>query len=175
MQIKSKSHKQFILKIEGQGQYLQNAKWAWISSVKGFDESKKCRNCLKPRKDVLLGFHKKVKVGEDYPFEADSEQMPINPKINGHNGEVPHYLCIDSTNGKDYLHIGFIYDEGKEAEGKFMGQTIIIKNAKNLDFDFGKDSEIGNKVKEKYADLADDNRLNCRNFWFGAYFYGDRI
>lgn len=180
---KAKSHKQFILKIEGQGEYLQNARWAWISAVKGFDESKKCKNCFKPRKDVLLGFHKKVKIGEDYPFEADSGQMPINPKINGHNGEVPHYLCIDSSNGKDYLHIGFIYDEGnkKGVKGEFMGQTIIIKNARELNFDFRENSEIGNKVREKYADLDNPNTkkeckaTECRNFWFGAYFYGDRI
>ena len=58
--------------------------------------------------------------------------MPINPKIKGHNGEVPHYLCIDSTNGKDYLHIGFIYDEGNEVRGDFMGQTIIIKKTPKI-------------------------------------------
>lgn len=62
-----------------------------------------------------------------------------------------------------------------------MGQTIIIKNAKNLNFDFGKDSEIGNKAREKYADFDNPNTkkeckaTECRNFWFGAYFFGDRI
>lgn len=173
-------NQQFILRIEGQGGYLQNARWAWIRSVKNFKLKEKYKCCYEcfggSSKSEFKAFHTKVKVGVDTPFEfVDNVKVPINPKIKGHNGEVLHYLCIDSTNGKDYLHIGFIYDEGNEVRGDFMGQTIIIKNAKNLNFDFGKNSEIGNKVKEKYADLVDDNRLKCRNFWFGAYFYGDRI
>lgn len=175
------SNQQFILRIEGQGEYLQNAWFAWIRSVRGFNDNKKCKECFKPQKDILLGFHKKVKTSEDYLFKADSARIPINPKINGHNGEVLHYLCIDSTNKKDYLHIGFIYSEGSEVRGDFMGQTIIIKNAKTLNFDFSENSEIGNKVREKYADLDNPNAkkeckaTECRNFWFGAYFYGDRI
>ena len=177
------SNQQFILRIEGQGEYLQNAKWAWIRSVKGFNENKKCKECFKPQKDILLGFHKKVKTSKDYPFDADSTRIPINPKINGHNGEVLHYLCIDGKKPyqNEYLHIGFIYDDGNEVRGDFMGQTIIIKNAKNLNFDFSENSEIGNKVREKYADLDNPNTkkeckaTECRNFWFGAYFYGDRI
>lgn len=100
--------------------------------------------------------------------------MPINPKIKGHNGEVPHYLCIDATKSKDYLHIGFIYDENSEVRGDFMGQTIIIKNARNLNFDFSENSKVGNEVREKYAEKG-SRATECRNFWFGAYFYGDRI
>lgn len=143
MQIKSKSHKQFILKVEGQGKYLQNAKWAWIRSVKDFKLKEKYKCCYEcfgtSSKPEFSAFHTKVKVGVDTPFEfVDDTKMPTNSKINGHNGEVPHYLCIDSTNGKDYLHIGFIYDEGnkKGVKGKFMGQTITIKNARELNFDF---------------------------------------
>lgn len=166
--------KQFILRIEGHSEYLQNAKFAWISAVKGFDENTNCRNCFKPRVDVLSAIYKKVKIGENYPFTADSTQMPINPKIKGHNGEVPHYLCIDATKSNDYLHIGFIYDENSEVRGDFMGQTIIIKNARNLNFDFSENSKIGNKVREKYAEKG-SRATECRNFWFGAYFYGDRI
>lgn len=143
--------KQFILRIEGNGECLQGAHWAWISSVKGFDERKKCQAYFKGRK-VLQGFDMKAKVGEDLALEADSAQMPINPKIRAHKGEVPHYLCIDSS-GKDYLHLGFIYAEGSEICGDFLGQKIIIKNAKNLDFDFSENSAIGNAVREKYADL----------------------
>lgn len=172
----------FSLRIKGQGEYLQNAQWAWIHSVRGFNEKAKCQECFKNKgKLVLSAFHKKVKIDIDYPFNADNTKVPINPKIKGHNGEVPHYLCIDSTNGKDYLHIGFIYDEGNEVRGDFMGQTIIIKNAKNLNFDFSENSEIGNKVREKYAHLDNPNTTKsckvteCRNFWFGAYFYGDKI
>lgn len=177
-------NQQFILRIEGQGEYLQNAWWAWICSVRGFDENKKCQACLNPPKDIgLRDFHKEVKIGEYRQFKADSKRMPINPKIKGHNGEVLHYLCIDAKKPyeKNYLHIGFIYDEGNEVRGDFMGQTIIIKNAKNLNFDFSENSEIGNKVREKYADLDNPNvkkeykTTECRNFWFGAYFYGDRI
>ena len=101
--------------------------------------------------------------------------MPINPKIKGHNGEVPHYLCIDSTNGKDYLHIGFIFKQGSEIRGNFKGQTIIIKNAKNLHFDFNTIGGVGDSVvRRKYSHL-DDCFTECRNFWFGAYFYGDKI
>lgn len=171
----------FSLRIEGQGEYLQGAKFAWIYSVRGFDESKKCKDCFKPKKEAITAFHKKVKTGKEYPFNADNTKVPINPKIKGHNGEVPHYLCIDSTNGKDYLHIGFIFKQGSEVRGEFMGQTIIIKNAKNLNFDFSKHSEIGNKVREKYAHLDKPDTAKsckvteCRNFWFGAYFYGDKI
>lgn len=174
-------NQQFILRIEGQGEYLQNAQFAWIRSVRDFRLKEKYKCCYEcfgtSSKSEFKAFHTKVKVGVDTPFEfVDNVKVPINPKIKGHNGEVLHYLCIDSTNCKDYLHIGFIYDEGNEVRGDFMGQTIIIKNAKNLNFDFSKNSEIGNKVKEKYAGLVDSNkRLECRNFWFGAYFYGDRI
>lgn len=171
----------FSLRIEGQGEYLQGAKFAWIYSVRGFDEKAKCQKCFKNKgKLVLSAFHKKVKTGKEYPFNADNAKIPINPKISGHNGEVPHYLCIDS-NGKDYLHIGFIFKQGSEVRGEFMGQTIIIKNAKNLNFDFSEHSEIGNKVREKYAHLDKPDTVKsckvteCRNFWFGAYFYGDKI
>ncbi|MGX3012054.1 hypothetical protein ACWIUD_10960 [Helicobacter sp. 23-1044] len=169
----------FLLRIEGQGEYLQNAKWAWIHSVSGFYENQKCQACFNG-KPILKAIHKKVKTGEDFAFNADSTKIPINPKIKGHNGEVLHYLCIDSS-GKDYLHIGFIYEQGSEVRGEFMGQTIIIKNAKNLNFDFSENSEIGNEVREKYAHLDKPNTAKsckvteCRNFWFGAYFYGDKI
>ena len=43
----------FSLRIEGQGEYLQGAKFAWIYSVKGFDENKKCKDCFKPKKEVI--------------------------------------------------------------------------------------------------------------------------
>ena len=176
----------FLLRIEGQGEYLQNAQWAWIHSVRGFNcpnEMQKCKHQKYLKGQREFGeFHKKVKIGIDYPFEKfDNAKIPINPKISGHNGEVLHYLCIDSTNGKDYLHIGFIYEKDSEVRGDFMGQTIIIKNAKNLDFDFSENSAIGNKVREKYThldkpDTAKNYRVTeCRNFWFGAYFYGDKI
>ena len=170
----------FSLRIEGQGEYLQNAKWAWIYSGRGFDESKKCRDCFNPKKEVITAIHKKVKTGEVFEFNADNAKIPINPKIKGHNGEVLHYLCIDSK-GKDYLHIGFIYEKDSEVRSDFMGQTIIIKNAKNLNFDFSENSAIGNKVREKYANLDKPNTAKsckvteCRNFWFGAYFYGDKM
>lgn len=172
--------KQFILRIEGNSEYLQNAAWAWIISVRGFNENEKCQKCFKGKRE-FSAFHKKVKVGEDYPFPADSTQIPKIPKIKGHNGEVLHYLCIDATNKKDYLHIGFIYDKGSDVRGEFLGQTIIIKNARKLNFDFSQNSAIGNKVREKYADFDNPNaKKECkateyRNYWFGAYFFGDRI
>lgn len=174
-----KNTQQFILRIKGQGEYLQNAKWAWIHSVRDFNENQKCQKCFNG-KSILSAFHKKVKVGDDYPFNADNAKVPINPKIKGHNGEALHYLCIDSK-GKDYLHIGFIYEKGSETVGDFMGQTIIIKNAKNLNFDFSENSEIGNKVREKYVhldkpDITKSCKVTeCRNFWFGAYFYGNKV
>lgn len=173
---KTSTSKQFILRIEGQGEYLQNARWAWIRSVRDFklkEKYKRCCDCFVSGSNPQTEIHKKVKTRKDYPFDADNAQIPINPKINAHNGEVPHYLCIDGA--KDYLHIGFIYCEGSEIRGDFMGQTIIIKNAKNLHFDFSQNSKIGNKVRETYKNLVDDTRLECRNFWFGAYFYGDKM
>ena len=179
---KPMSNQQFILRIEGEGECLQNAEWAWIRSVRNFklkEKYKCCYDCFESSpKPEFTSFHTKVKVGVDTPFEfVDDVKVPINSKIKGHNGEVLHYLCIDAEEPyNDYLHIGFIYNKGSEVRGDFMGQTIIIKNAKNLNFDFSQNSKIGNKVKEKYAGLVDsDKRLECRNFWFGAYFYDDRI
>ena len=165
---------------------MQNAKWAWIHSVMGFvdfDKKRKCQQWFKVNGSKLVFSNRrlpnnKIKTGEDYQFNADNAKIPKIAKIKGHNGEVLHYLCIDSTKGKDYLHIGFIYEQGSEVRCDFMGQTIIIKNAKNLDFDFSQDSAIGNKMREKYAHLDSPNVAKnykvteCRNFWFGAYYFG---
>lgn len=68
--------KQFILRIEGQGEYLQNAHWFWVCGVRGFNENKNCQACFKPRANVFSATNKsatcksaiyeKAKIGEDY-------------------------------------------------------------------------------------------------------------
>lgn len=170
----------FHLRIEGQGEYFKGARYLWIKSVTGFNDKEHCKKCLKG-KDIWLSDDKHLvraasyKLGLDYPFECDNKPTETSYLI---GGQVLHYLCIGSRVEKskdDYLHIGFIFKQDSEIRGNFKGQTIIIKNAKNLHFDFNTIGGVGDSVvRRKYSHL-DDCFTECRNFWFGAYFYGDKI
>lgn len=43
----------FSLQIEGQGEYLQGTKFAWIYSVRGFNEKAKCQECFKKKANLF--------------------------------------------------------------------------------------------------------------------------
>lgn len=153
------------LRINAESCALQGAYCMWIKSVKGFLSTKHCAKCLVGEFIKIKDSHFKEPflTNTTYAFALDSAPLPNSRLINNH---ILHYFCIVAT-PTDYhanIHAGFIYEKGAKVERVFKGQNIVLENAKEIPFD-------NSMVKAKYAHLS-DKFTSCRNFWFGAYYYG---
>ena len=137
----------------------------WIKSVRGFDSTKHCAKCFVGEFIQIKTTHysKPYELGVGYTFTLDSGVLDSSVSV---DGKVLHYFCIVAS-PYDYnanIHAGFIYAQGHTIERVFKGQKITIENAKEIYFD-------DSVVREKYAHLPREF-TTCRNFWFGAYYYG---
>lgn len=145
--------------------YFQGAYTMWIKSVRGFDSTKHCAKCFVGEFIQIKTTHysKPYELGVGYTFTLDSGVLDSSVSV---DGEVLHYFCIVAS-PYDYnanIHAGFIYAQGHTIERVFKGQKITIENAKEIYFD-------DSVAREKYAHLPREF-TTCRNFWFGAYYYG---
>ncbi|TLD80463.1 hypothetical protein LS68_006860 [Helicobacter sp. MIT 05-5293] len=154
--------------------------WFWIRSVRDFDDTKHCQASLKTHKNIFSTPppSQGITTNTDIPITLDSEISSSNPPkvlLGNNRDEIPHYLCLDflkpfyNQEDKNYIHFGFIYEEGshiiktrKDTEFN-INFTLQLSNARELYFD-------DSIVREKYAHL-DESYTTCRNFWFGAYYF----
>lgn len=159
------NQKQITLTIESENEIFMGAYCMWIKSVKGFNPTKHCIKCFDGKYINIKPTHftQPFKTNTPYTFALDN-----SPKLTSHliNGEILHYFCIVAQpyNWSLNIHAGFIYSQGDIIERTFKEQKITIENAKEIYFD-------DSVVKEKYSHLPEEF-TTCRNFHFGAYYYG---
>ncbi len=175
----AKMKKEIILMIETESQpTFLGYDYFWIRSVRDFDDTKHCQECLKSIGGKNIFYtpprDKGIPTSQDIPITLDSEISSSNPPkvlLGNNRDEIPHYLCLQFLKNfyedtkKNYIHFGFIYEEGSHIikTRKDINFTLQLSNARELYFD-------DSIVREKYAHL-DKSYTTCRNFWFGAYYF----
>lgn len=164
-----------ILRIEFNNQPIFEKswyRWFWIWSVRDFDDTKHCQESLKPGKKFSL--IQDIHTNTDIPITLDSKTTSKNPPkvlLGDQRDKIPHYLCLDfqkklyNKEDKNYIHFGFIYEEGSHIikTRKDIGFTLQLSNARELYFD--------NSVVQKKYNGLDKKYTDCRNFWFGSYYF----
>lgn len=153
------------LRIDSDKALFEGYRFMWIRSVKGFNPQVHCAKCFKGNYININPISPKMpyETNKDYHIELDNKPLLTSVLL---DGKVLHYFCIVSQPYKweENIHAGFIFKQGSKVERDFKGQHITLTNAKEVYFD-------DSVVQKKYNHLGKEF-TTCRNFQFGAYYYG---